>query len=65
MSVLDLTVKERRFLMAQSYTAFIVFLAWVSSSIPRPPAKRAVALAFINSFAQLGNIAGSCVIAMF
>ncbi|KZT13068.1 MFS general substrate transporter [Laetiporus sulphureus 93-53] len=50
-----------RFLMAQSYAGFITFLAWVSNSIPRPPAKRAVALAFINAFSQLGNIAGSYV----
>ncbi|KAI0036737.1 MFS general substrate transporter [Vararia minispora EC-137] len=47
------------FLMAQSYSGFICFLAWVSNSIPRPPAKRAVALAFINAFSQLGNVAGS------
>ncbi|KAI0723106.1 MFS general substrate transporter [Earliella scabrosa] len=49
------------FLMAQSYAGFITFLAWVSNSIPRPPSKRAVALAFINAFSQLGNIAGSYV----
>lgn len=45
--------------MAQSYAAFITFLAWVSNSIPRPPAKRAVAIALVNSCCQLGNIAGS------
>lgn len=50
-----------RFLAAQSYAGFIVFFAWVSTSIPRPPSKRAVALAFINAFSQLGNIAGSYV----
>ncbi|KAI0082456.1 MFS general substrate transporter [Panus rudis PR-1116 ss-1] len=49
------------FLMAQSYAGFITFLAWISNSIPRPPSKRAVALAFINAFSQLGNIAGSYV----
>jgi len=49
------------FLMAQSYAAFITFLAWVSNSISRPPSKRAVALAAINAFSQLGNIAGSYV----
>ncbi|CAL1701087.1 unnamed protein product [Somion occarium] len=49
------------FLMAQSYAGFIVFLTWISNSIPRPPSKRAVALAFINAFSQLGNIAGSYV----
>lgn len=40
---------------------FIVFYSWISSSFPRPPAKRAVALAAINAFSQLGNIAGSYV----
>ncbi|KAI0722220.1 MFS general substrate transporter [Cerioporus squamosus] len=49
------------FLMAQSYAGFIIFLAWISNSIARPPSKRAVALAFINAFSQLGNIAGSYV----
>ncbi|KAJ3558219.1 hypothetical protein NM688_g1059 [Phlebia brevispora] len=49
------------FLMAQSNAGFITFLAWVSNSIPRPPSKRAVAIAFINAFSQLGNIAGSYV----
>ncbi|KAA1466512.1 MFS general substrate transporter [Dentipellis sp. KUC8613] len=49
------------FLMAQSYAAFICFLAWVSNSIARPPSKRAVGIAFINAFSQLGNIAGSYV----
>ncbi|KIM90743.1 hypothetical protein PILCRDRAFT_59096 [Piloderma croceum F 1598] len=52
------------FLMAQSYAAFITFLAWVSNSIPRPPSKRAVALATINAFSQLGNVAGSFVISL-
>lgn len=41
--------------------SFIVFYSWISSSFPRPPAKRAVAIAFINAFSQLGNVAGSYV----
>ncbi|TFK75966.1 MFS general substrate transporter [Pluteus cervinus] len=49
------------FLMAQSYAGFICFLAWASSSIAHPPAKRAVGLAFINAFSSLGNIPGSYV----
>ncbi|OKP09449.1 hypothetical protein PENSUB_5185 [Penicillium subrubescens] len=49
------------FLQAGSYAGFIVFYSWISSSFPRPPAKRAVALALINAFSQLGNIAGSYV----
>ena len=47
------------FLQAGSYAGFITFYSWISSSFPRPPAKRAVALAMINAFSQLGNIAGS------
>ncbi|KAF8609699.1 MFS general substrate transporter [Ceratobasidium sp. AG-I] len=49
------------FLMAQSYAGFIVFYSWCSNSLPRPPSKRAVALALINAFSQLGNVAGSYV----
>ncbi|KZP03843.1 MFS general substrate transporter, partial [Athelia psychrophila] len=49
------------FLMAQSYAAFITFLVWVSNSIPRPASKRAVALALINGYSQLGNVTGSYV----
>ncbi|KAG9032866.1 hypothetical protein FS837_002614 [Tulasnella sp. UAMH 9824] len=49
------------FLQAQSYAGFIVFYSWISNTFPRPPAKRAVALALINAFSQLGNIAGSYV----
>ncbi|KAJ8475141.1 hypothetical protein ONZ45_g15708 [Pleurotus djamor] len=49
------------FLMAQSYAGFISFLAWISNTFARPASKRAVSLAFINAFSQLGNIAGSYV----
>lgn len=52
------------FLQASSYAGFIVFYSWISSSFPRPPAKRAVAIALINAFSQLGNIAGSYVWAL-
>ncbi|KAM0712443.1 hypothetical protein Q7P37_011539 [Cladosporium fusiforme] len=49
------------FLQAGSYAGFIVFYSWISSSFPRPPAKRAVAIAMINAFSQVGNIAGAYV----
>lgn len=49
------------FLQASAYAGFITFYSWISSSFPRPPAKRAVAIAMINAFSQLGNIAGSYV----
>lgn len=42
-------------------SSFIVFYSWISSSFPRPPAKRAVAIALVNAFSQLGNVAGSYV----
>lgn len=48
-----------RFLMAQCYGGFVCLYAWVSNTFPRPPAKRAVAVALVNAFSQLGNIAGS------
>ncbi len=47
------------FMMAQCYAGFVCLYAWVSNTFPRPPAKRAVAVAFTNAFSQLGNIAGS------
>ncbi|KAI1403662.1 MFS general substrate transporter [Hypoxylon fuscum] len=49
------------FLQASSYAGFIVFYSWIASSYARPPSKRAVALALINAFSQLGNVAGSYV----
>ncbi|KAF9240842.1 MFS general substrate transporter [Melanogaster broomeanus] len=49
------------FLIAQSWTGVVVFFAWVSNSISRPPSKRAVALAFINSFSSVGDVIGSYV----
>lgn len=48
-------------MLTKAFYSFIVFYSWISSSFPRPPAKRAVALAAINAFSQLGNIAGSYV----
>jgi uncharacterized membrane protein len=48
-------------LIAQSFVGVIVFFAWIPTSIPRPPSKRAVALAVINAFSHLGNVAGSYV----
>ncbi|OCB84399.1 MFS general substrate transporter [Sanghuangporus baumii] len=47
------------FLMALTFSGYVVIMTWVSNSIPRPPAKRAVAVAFVSCFSQLGNIAGS------
>ncbi|KAI5475865.1 hypothetical protein MNV49_000747 [Pseudohyphozyma bogoriensis] len=44
------------FLMAVAYSGFCVFYAWIGSSFPRPPMRRAVCVAFINAFSQLGNV---------
>lgn len=49
------------FLQAGSYSGFIVLYSWISSSFPRPPAKRAVAIALINAVSQIGSIPGSYV----
>lgn len=57
----DTYAKKFSFLMAQSYAGFICFLTWTSNTFARPASKRAVALAFVNAFSQLGNIVGSCV----
>lgn len=49
------------FLMACGYAGFVVFYAWISGTFPRPPMRRGIAIAYINAFSQLGNIAGSYV----
>ncbi|KAG6915835.1 hypothetical protein DXG01_009621 [Tephrocybe rancida] len=37
------------FLVGQAPAGYICFLAWISNSIPEPPAKRAVALGLTSS----------------
>lgn len=41
------------------YTGYVVALAWISNSMPRPPAKRAAALAFINAISNTSSIYAS------
>ncbi|KAM3076383.1 hypothetical protein ACMFMG_007203 [Clarireedia jacksonii] len=41
------------------YTGFVVALAWISNTLPRPPAKRATALAFINAASNSSSIYAS------
>ena len=41
------------------YTSFVIVLAWISNSIPRPPAKRAASLAFINAVSTASSIYAS------
>lgn len=41
------------------YASGFAVLAWISSTIPRPRAKRAAAIAFINAWGNIGSIPGS------
>ncbi|KAI0016543.1 major facilitator superfamily domain-containing protein [Xylariomycetidae sp. FL0641] len=41
------------------YASFVVSLAWISNTLPRPPAKRAAALAFINAVSNASSIYAS------
>lgn len=41
------------------YTGYVVALAWISNSLPRPAAKRAAALAFINAVSNTSSIYAS------
>ncbi|KAF2396352.1 pantothenate transporter liz1 [Trichodelitschia bisporula] len=38
------------------YTGYVVVLAWISNTMPRPPAKRAAALALINAVSNASSI---------
>lgn len=49
------------FLMASGYAGFALTVVWVSNTIPRPPAKRSVAIGIVNGFGNLGNLIGSFV----
>ncbi|KAI7657534.1 MFS transporter [Hortaea werneckii] len=41
------------------YTGYVIVLAWISNTIPRPPAKRAAALALINAVSNAASIYAS------
>ncbi len=41
---------------AGCYTGYVVCLAWISNTLPRPPAKRAAALALINAVSNATSI---------
>ncbi|KAL1869186.1 hypothetical protein VTK73DRAFT_3322 [Phialemonium thermophilum] len=41
------------------YSGYVVALAWISNTLPRPPAKRAAALAFINAVSNSSSIYAS------
>jgi hypothetical protein len=38
------------------YPAYVVSLTWISNTLPRPPAKRAAAIAAINAFSNAASI---------
>lgn len=42
------------------YPGGIILLGWISSSIPRPPGKRAAAIALVNGFANIGQVRRHC-----
>ena len=42
-----------------TYTGYTTALAWISNSLPRPPAKRAAALALINAISNCSSIYAS------
>ena len=41
------------------YSGYVVGLAWISNCLPRPPAKRAAALALINAISNSSSIYAS------
>ncbi|TLS27653.1 hypothetical protein PpBr36_04814 [Pyricularia pennisetigena] len=47
------------FMMMSIYGSFGAILSWVSTSLPRPSAKRAVAYAFVNAMSNLASIYAS------
>ncbi|MCJ1280098.1 hypothetical protein MMC21_007924 [Puttea exsequens] len=57
------TIGPRYFAMmlmpAGVYTGYVVALGWISNTLPRPPAKRAAALAAINAVSNASSIYAS------
>ncbi|KAL5504713.1 hypothetical protein ACEPAH_7376 [Sanghuangporus vaninii] len=47
------------FLLSVGRGSHSIILAWVSNSIPRPPAKRAAAIGVVGGFGNAGNFIGS------
>ena len=44
------------FLLASGHVGSSMVLVWVSSSVTRPPSKRAASLGIVNGFGNLGNL---------
>jgi hypothetical protein len=47
---------ERRLVFPLTLIGFALTLVWVSNAIPRPPAKRSVAMGIVNGFGNIGNL---------
>ncbi|KAG2365502.1 major facilitator superfamily domain-containing protein [Suillus spraguei] len=47
------------FVVAQIMTGILLLFGWISNTFAREPAKRAVAIALMNSMGQAGNVIGS------
>ncbi|KAJ7643695.1 MFS general substrate transporter [Roridomyces roridus] len=47
------------FFMVFGFAGFSLTAVWVSNVIPRPPSKRAAAIAIVNAVGNIGNIIGS------
>ena len=47
------------FLMTTGYASGFIMLAWISNTIPRPPAKRAAAIGIVNACGNIGSIPGT------
>ncbi|PPQ83616.1 hypothetical protein CVT25_006301 [Psilocybe cyanescens] len=47
------------FFMAGGYAGSAITLVWVSNTMPRPPAKRAAAIAIVNGVGNTGMVMGS------
>jgi len=59
MLVLFLIASDMISTQGSFYAAFVVVLAWISNTLPRPPAKRAAALAMINAVSNSTSIYAS------
>jgi len=47
------------FFMCMGFSAGIITIGWVGLVVPRPPVKRAAAIALVNAFANIGQIPAS------
>ncbi|KAG1898881.1 uncharacterized protein F5891DRAFT_922627, partial [Suillus fuscotomentosus] len=52
--------ETHRFLMPPLIAGYLLLWGWVDNTFAREPAKRAVAIALINTIGQIGNIVGPC-----